>query len=88
MTEQEFINNVLEYKDSVIVKFETKDGEEYKIVAGKLFYIDGEDNVDIYTFSDFGIGNIFEKRLNVLALKVYNYLTKSEGEEIVFVYEG
>ena len=34
MTEQEFMNNILENKDSAEIIIETKDGEEYKIVAG------------------------------------------------------
>jgi len=87
MNEQEFIKEILENNDSCEITIETEDGEEYKIVAGKLFYTEGEDNVDIYTFSDFELGNIFEKRLDVLALKVYNYL-RSEGEVVTCVYGG
>ena len=87
MNEQEFIKEILENNESAEIIIETEDGEEYKIVTGQLFYTEGQDNVDIYTFSDFGLGNIFEKRLDVLALRVYNYL-KGEGEVITFVYGG
>jgi len=87
MNEQEFVKDVLENNDSAEIIIETEDGEEYKIVAGQLFYTEGQDNVDIYTFSDFGLGNIFDRRLDVLALKVYNYL-KGEEEVVTCVYGG
>jgi len=87
MDEQEFIKEILENNDSAEIIIETEDGEEYKIVAGQLFYTEGQDNVDIYTFSDFDIGNIFDRRLDVLALRVYNYL-RSEGEVVTCVYGG
>ena len=87
MTEQEFMNNIFENKDWAEIIIETKDGEEYKIVAGQLLYIKFQDNIDIYTFSS-KKGNIFETDLKVLAWKVYFYLTIELDKEIVFVYGG
>jgi len=69
MNEQEFIKEILENNDSCEIIIETEDEEEYKIVAGKLFYTEGEDNVDIYTFSDFGLGNIFEKKVECIGIE-------------------